>query len=108
MLNGANSRMMSRITGKTIREESSRKTRNFDVVAQIHSRRLQWVGHILRMEQGRLVHQALRYIHDHRKDGDLLMDVPTHLTWTELIMLVNDRDGWRSRFRAIKQPPGSR
>ena len=105
MLNGANSHMMSRITGKTIHEEASRKTRTFDVVAHIRSRRLQWVGHILRMEEGRLVHQALRYIHDHRKDGDLLMDAPSHLTWTELIMLANDRDGWRSRVRAIKKPP---
>ena len=34
-----------------------------------------------------------------------LRPLTTHLTWTELIMLVNDRDGWRSRVRAINQPP---
>ena len=47
MLNGANSRLITRITGKSIREEASRRTRTFDVVAWIRSRRLQWVGHIL-------------------------------------------------------------
>ena len=80
MFNGANSRMMSRITGKTIREEVSRKTRTFDVVDHILSRRLQWVGHILLMKEGRLVHQAVRYMYEHRKDGDLLMDAPSYLT----------------------------
>ena len=48
MLNGANSRMVSRITGKSAHEEASKRTLTFDVVASIRARRLQWVGHILR------------------------------------------------------------
>ena len=58
MLNGANSRMVARITGRSAREEASRRTRTFDVVTWIRARRLQWVGHILRMDPTRLVHQA--------------------------------------------------
>ena len=40
MLNGANSRMISHITKKTVREEASRRTRTFDVVRWIRARRL--------------------------------------------------------------------
>ena len=35
MLNGANSQMVVRITEKSIREEASKKTRTFDVIASI-------------------------------------------------------------------------
>ena len=41
MINGANSRMISRITHKTIREEVIRRTRTFDVIRWIRARFLQ-------------------------------------------------------------------
>ena len=41
MLNGVNSRMLSRITNKTIKEEANKETRTFDVISNIRSRRLQ-------------------------------------------------------------------
>ena len=41
----------------SVREETSRRTRTFDVVPvqwiQVRSRLLQWVGHILRMDENR-------------------------------------------------------
>ena len=52
-----------------------------------------------------LVHEAVRYMHDHRKSGDLLMDVPARLTWSELKKLAENRDGWRDRVRALTRPP---
>ena len=85
MINGANSRLISRITQKTPHEEASRRTRTFDVVRWIRSRRLQWVGHILRMCPSRMVHKAAKYIHEHKSEGDLLMDVPVGYSWTELM-----------------------
>ena len=91
-------------SGKSIREDASRKTWTFDIVVSILSRRLQWVGHILRMDQRRLVYQAVRYMHKHRKEGDLLMDTPDRFTWAELTTIAADRDGWRHRVRALKQP----
>ena len=45
-LNGANSRMVSIITGKTIHEEAS-NGKTFDLTMWIRARRLQWLGHIL-------------------------------------------------------------
>ena len=89
MLNGANSRMVSRITGKSVHEEASKRTHTFDVVASTRARRLQWVGHILRMKSDskdnhRIVHKAIQYIcvYDNRQEGDLLMDERVWLSHT--------------------------
>ena len=102
MINGANSRMVSRITKRSIHEEASPSTRTFDVVRWIRARRLQWVGHILRMDPSRLVHKAARHIFDNRSEGDLLMDTPGDRSWDELKALAADRAGWRSRVRALR------
>ena len=48
MLNGANSLMVSRITGRSPHVEASKKTKTLDVISLIRTRRLQWVGHIPR------------------------------------------------------------
>ena len=104
-LNGANSRMVARITNRTPHEEASAETRTFDVVRWIRARRLQWVGHILRMDPHRMVQQAARHIHENRSTGDLLMDVPPKLTWEELRSLASNRDGWRDRVRSLREGP---
>ena len=125
LLNGANSRMLSHITGRTAHEEASTKTRTFDLLTAIRARRLKWVGHILRMDPERLVYKALRHIHDTRPApakrhniatrnneyhkhtrGDLLMDVPAKYTWKELRQLASNRDGWRQRVQAITGSSG--
>ena len=70
MLNGANSKMVSRITGRPIREEASASSKTFDVVKWIRARRLQWVGHILRFkaeDEERLIYKAVKYIYANRK-----------------------------------------
>ena len=102
MINGANSRMVARITHKTVKEEASRRTRTFDVVTQIRARRLQWLGHILRMGSERLVHQAVRHIAENRSEGDLLMDAPRGITWQKLCDLAQNRIGWRQRVRHLR------
>ena len=40
MLNGANSQMVSKITGKTIREEAAEATRTYDIIASIRATRM--------------------------------------------------------------------
>ena len=54
-LNGANSQMLSVISGKTQHQEASAKWRSFDLVRWIRARRLTWLGNILRMGPERKV-----------------------------------------------------
>ena len=106
MLNGANSRMVSRITNRTPHEEASPMTQSFDIVRWIRAGRLQWVGHILRMDRNRLVCKAVRFMSENRSDGDLLMDVPGQLSWPELRELAANRRGWRRRVHALRNNNG--
>ena len=107
MLNGANSQMVSRITGKSPHEEASKWTRTFNVVASIRARRLQWVGHILRMKPDskgnhRMVYKAMQFIYDNRQEGDLLMDVPATQEWGSLLNLAAERKRWRRMVYEVK------
>ena len=87
MLNGTNSRMVVRITNRTIKEEASESTRTFDIIAWIRVHRLQWMGHVLRFEKKhevRLIHKAVEYMFANRQTGDLLTDIPSHKDWEDL------------------------
>ena len=73
---------------------------------------LRWLGHILRMSLGtdgkeRLIKQAVRHIHSHRSEGDLLMDTPD-VSWEQLQRAAADRDAWRQRVRALRMTPGTK
>ena len=48
-LNGANSRLMTHISGKTIREEARANSTSYDLVLSIRKRRLCWLRHMLRL-----------------------------------------------------------
>ena len=53
-INGANSKMVAVITGRTIREEAT-EGKTYDAVAGIRATRLKWLGCILRMDVGRML-----------------------------------------------------
>ena len=102
-LNGANASMVSVITGNTIREEST-DGKLFDLVKWIRARRLQWLGHILRMTQERTIKQATYVMFKATQPGDILMDAPQTRSWRELCTYACDRDYWRARVRTLRQP----
>ena len=39
-----------------------------------------------------------------RREGDLLMDAPETKSWRELTTYAWDKDYWRARVRAMRQP----
>ena len=87
-LNGANSRMLSVITGKTIHEEAS-EGKTFDLVKWVRARRLQWAGHILRMEgTDRKLKQTIFEMFKDPQEGDLLMDAPATDSWHPLYIEI--------------------
>ena len=105
MLNGANASMVSIISGKTPKQEASRKWRTFDLIAWIRARRLQWAGEILRLQStDRKIKQAAFEMYKDPQDGDLLMDVPKAESWRQLLKFAADKEGWQDKVRALKQP----
>ena len=107
-LNGANATMLARITGKSQHDEAKKATTTFDIVRNIRARRLQWLGHILRMEDHRLVKKAVYHIYMHQQEGDLCMDAPVTDTWSELLDMAKDRDTWRYRVKVLRTSPCKR
>ena len=105
-LNGANSKMVAAITGRTIHEEAT-TGKTYDVVAGIRATRLRWLGHILRLEktpkgEERLIKKAVKLIYHNRAEGDILMDAPSTNNWQELIKAAQDRKKWALGVRSIK------
>ena len=102
-LNGANASMVSIITGRAIRDEAA-EDKTFDIVKWIRARKLQWLGHILRMTQERKIKQAVFVMFKRPLPGDILMDAPKTDSWRELCTYAWDRDYWRARVRSLRQP----
>ena len=104
-INGANAYMLSHITGKTKQEEATAATTSFNIIAWIRSRRLKWVGHILRIpdNEKRLIKTTLKHIYNSQQPGDILMDLPAHLkSWEDMQKFTEDRVRWRSLVRRLK------
>ena len=110
-LNGANSRLLSRFTGRTAHEEA--RNPSLDMVASIRARRLCWLGHILRMEdvkteegetKTRLVKLAAIHQHTAGYAGSIFMDAPRG-TLEEIMKVAEERGEWNSLVRALNRTP---
>ena len=101
-INGANSKMLSRFTGKTIPQEARAVSSTFNLVRHIRIRRLKWLGHILRAGPSRLIYQA---VEEQRRLGlpdNILMDAPPHLSLVELAIKAKDRATWKAVAKNIQ------
>ena len=95
-INGANARLLSRFTGKDAHAEASEATRSFDLVQAIRLRRFRWLGHILRMSEGRLVKLAARTQFERQSAGGLFMDLPSYMSYDEVQKLARCRKTWKA------------
>ena len=89
-LNGANSKMVAAITGRTVHEEAKADGKTYDIVAGIRATRLRWLGKILQMEEGRMLLRATKTLYENPVEGDLLMDAPASGNWLELRKTAKD------------------
>ena len=100
-LNGANSKMVSAITGRTAHEEA-KEGKTYDIVAGVRATRLRWLGKILQMGEDRMLLRAAKTMYENPQEGDLLMDAPATSSWTELRKLAKEQKEWAQAVRAIK------
>ena len=100
-INGANSRMLARITGKTIPQEARPLTCSFNLVRAIRKCRLKWLGDILRNGPDRITYQAVKEQRNLGLPGNLLMDAPPHSSLEELVFKAKDRGNWRILMASI-------
>ena len=101
VINGANSRLLSRFTGKTVQQEARPNTTSLDLTRRIRKQRLRWLGQILRDGPQRLIYKAVETQHEHNMEGGLLMDVPPVDNLHELIPLACDRAAWCALVRKV-------
>jgi len=108
-LNGWCSRCLSRITGKTPREEASARTQTMCLPGIIRYRRMKWLGHLLRNDPGDLTRQLLlRYAEVEARgmisvEGSILMDAPAYNTKDQLVALAGGSGSVKEREEARKQ-----
>ena len=97
-INGSNSRMVARITNRSIAQEARQDTCSFNLVRKIRQRRLRWLGHLLRAGEDRLTYQALQaQFRLQKRAGNLLMDAPPFDNLQDLEVLAMDRCTWVTR-----------
>ena len=101
LINGANSRMLARFTGKSIPSEARPATCSFNLIHRIRQRRLRWVGHILRQGPEHITYTALAAQSHRNLEGNLLMDAPPHAHLDDLTHLAMDRAAWGSMVKHI-------
>ena len=94
-LNGANSQMLSRITGQTVRQEARSCTTSYNILKHIRVMRLKYLGLILRGDPNSLTFGAVHQQFQMGTPGNLLMDAPPHLDWTDLVNKAHDTAFWK-------------
>ena len=65
---------------------------SFDImiIKVLRTRRLRWLGHILRMDEDRLIRKAVTSIVKPYPEGSILMDAPDHDSMADLIAMAGD------------------
>lgn len=81
-----------------------------DLVGLIRKRRLKYVGHVLRREEGYLVRQVLliklqNELRDGRSRSSILMDVPNYESVEEVVEMARDKDNWQIEANALQRKP---
>ena len=101
MINGWNSRSLAVMSGRRIEDEA--RYPSVDLVSALRVRRLRWLGHVLRMDDSRLVKRVFMATEQPYKKGSIFTDAPEHTTTVELEKLAQDREGWNILVNKLKK-----
>ena len=98
-INGFNSRCLAAITDREYREEATDPT--YDLCSDLRSRRLMYIGHVLRMDPEHMTRRVIVARGTDHRDGDLFMDCPDHDSIETLTEIAYDRKQWRSMVNQL-------
>ena len=96
-----NAKCLVLITGRSWREETVAPS--FDLVRHLRSRRLRWLGHILRMKEGRLLRKVVCAVRQPYYEGSIFMDTPRHSSMDRLVKLASSRKSWNNMVNRFKK-----
>ena len=100
-LNHVNSLMLSRISGKSPRQEARPTTTNFDLIRRIRIIRYKYLGCVLRGKVNCLAFTAATIQFNWGINGTLFDDVPQHNSLQHLRDLAMDKAGWNAHIGAL-------
>ena len=100
-LNGANSLMLSRVTGNPVRQEARAATTSHDLLRHVRVMRLKWLAKILRGDQTSLVFCAAYTQYQMGSPVNLFMDAPQHNSFEDLVAKAADKAAWDEHVRFI-------
>ena len=93
MLNGFNSRCLSFITGEQRKETATNP--DFDLVAAVVRRRLRFAGHILRMDENRLLRRTfIAHMNSLKCRDQSILYGCEEMSLAEITDLAQDRSAW--------------
>ena len=93
--------LMSKVTGRSIREECVGPT--YKIVDKVRARRLRFLGHALRSPESSLVRRVIvgQCAKGDYQKGSVLMDAPRCASVGDLITMAEDRESWRLLVNSI-------
>ena len=103
-LNGWNPRCLHLMTGRFYREEAVEPS--MALVDLVRSRRLRWLGHVIRAEESYLLKKVVVGYFKEKVEGgypagSILMESPHHRTAEELLALAQDREAWKLHVKRL-------
>ena len=93
-------RRLSFISSRSIRDEYI--SPSWNLMASLRVRRLRFLGHVLRMDESRLVRKAVLTLRNPYPPGFILMDTPPHESLDQLIDMARDKESWNIEVNALK------
>ena len=78
-------------------------SQSFNLVRHLRARRLRWLGHILRMKEGRLLRKVVCAKAQPYPEGSIFMDTPRHSSMDRLIKLASNRKLWSAMVTRFKK-----
>ena len=104
-----NAKCLAIITGRSIRDESVQPS--FQLVPRLRSRRLAWVGHVLRQQPGTLLREVMLQrcseylaVGQDYPAGFIMEDAPEHSSVQELAELAAFKEYWNIYVNCLLQP----